>query len=76
MIPLTPELALDLWYQAAQAELGITFTVPNPADVASIRTALYQARGDIKDPRLKAISLYTTEDGGTFCLYQHGVELT
>ena len=71
---LTPELALDLWYQAAAREFGIKFTT-NPLTVEKATHAIYQARQDIRDSRLSALAIHVKDDGSMVYIYKKEVEL-
>jgi len=74
MTPLTPELALDLWYMAAQREFGIKFPI-DPLDVEKATRAIYLARQDIRDKSLQALSLHVNDAGTVVYIYKNGVEL-
>lgn len=55
---LTPELALKLWYDAMQEEIGVAIRVATK-DKVVIRSALYKARDEIGDERLKDYGLFS-----------------
>ena len=68
-LELTPELVLDLWYQALNTELGITFNV-DPKDIENVKNKLYQARKDIGDPRLQEFSIHVPSDSSVISIYR------
>ena len=73
--PITPELYLDLWYEALKREIGIVVPISNPQDTISIMNAMYTARKDINDPRLAAVCIHIPEDASAIYVYKKEVEL-
>lgn len=71
---LTPELALDLWYQALSQEIGIVIPT-NLKDCDKVRFNIYLARNDINDPRLQALSMHVAKDGENIYIYKKEASL-
>lgn len=73
--PFTPELALDLWYQALEEELGLVIPVADPANTVSIQARLYEARKDVGDQRLACLSSYIPADASAIYIYKQEAQL-
>lgn len=71
--PFTPEYALEVWYQAAESELGIIVPVADPKDVHAIVNKMYEAKKDVNDPRLVGLSIHAKESA--IFVYKKEVEL-
>jgi hypothetical protein len=74
-IEFTPELALDLWYQAAQYEIGIVIPLANPKDLTFISARMYEAKKDLSDPRLEGLSLHLPADCSAIYVYKKEAQL-
>lgn len=65
---LTPDLALAIWYEALNQEIGVTFEVI-PRDAEVIKQKLYTARKESGDPRIDELSLHLNQDHKTILIY-------
>lgn len=72
----TPEIALDLWYDALATENGIAIPIPDVADTTVIMNKLYAAKSDIGDVRLDCLSIHIPADAKEIFIYKRTVELT
>lgn len=73
--PFTPELALDVLYQALAQEIGIAIPILDPSTATTIQGKVYEARRDIMDPRLDSLFTHLSEDGGILFIQKKEVEL-
>ena len=71
----TPEIALDLWYDALKTENGIAVSIPDTADTVFVMNHLYSARADINDSRLASLSIHIPVDGKEIFIYKKAVEI-
>ena len=67
---LTEEALAGLWNAAAEEEIGITFTLTNPADVDWLKQKLYQIRRDYGPPATHEIILHVNDDLRTVMMYR------
>jgi hypothetical protein len=63
----TPELALQLWYEALDHEFGLVIEL-KPEDVETFKSIFWQARKEAGDPRLQSLILHIAEDKKTFTI--------
>ena len=67
---LNDESLMSLWEQATEEEIGLTFTLDNPADVDWLKQKLYQLRRDYGPPATHEIILHVNEDLRTVMMYR------
>ena len=70
---LTAKAMLELWYTAAQEEIGVTFTI-DPECVEVLKHKMYTVRKDISDERLNDLTLHVNNDKVTVLIYHKGSE--
>lgn len=71
---LTPERLLTLWYEALDQEIGLVIPV-DPSEASWIQSKLHNARKEIGDPRLDALSAHLTPDATKIMIYKKDAEL-
>jgi hypothetical protein len=72
----SPEIALDLWYEALATENGIAIAIPDTSDTMQIMNQLYAAKSDIGDARLACLSIHVPANAEEIFIYKKTVELT
>lgn len=65
----TPEMSLDVWYQALKEEIGVVIPVVDPKSATRLSSHIYTARADINDQRLKNMTCHVNGDGKHILIY-------
>lgn len=72
-IKLTEEVAVALWRQALELELGLKFPI-DPRDVERVKALMYTARRDAADDALDVLMLCVGPDAKEILLVKKSVE--